>query len=614
MERKTNRLRVVVMTLLALGAVVAFFLVLPTPEATADKEDQGRALPEESFAITKVKVFDGTAVIGEATVIVRDGRVESVTPGDGIPSGVPTVDGTGRTLLPGLIDAHTHTWGAALADSARFGVTTSLDMFTAPAFAQEARKSRELFERKAEADLYSAGVLVTVKGGHGTEYGLPIPTLDDASDADAFVRQRVEEGSDYVKIVLEGGDAWGMSSPSLDDATLAAAVRAAHAHERLAIVHVSTLADGKRALSAGADGLVHTFGDVDADEEFLSLARERGAFVISTLAILRSMDRGESPHPVLDDEEVAPRLSTQQSGSLRQTFPFAGRSVSHAAVAMRNVRRFHERGIPVLAGSDAPNPGTAHGVTLHEEMAMLVEAGLTPVDALRAATSVSAKRFGLEGRGCIATGCRADLVLVDGDPTSAIGDSLRIAGVWKNGFVVEREIERAARETLGTDELVSDFEGGEVESRFGAGWMETSDRMMNGTSTASLSIVAPGAGDSRGALRVEGEIGRGFPFPWAGAIVFPGAEPMSVVDASSRTELVFWVRSNTKEVRVMAFSESLGTRPAEVSVPSSDGWTEVRVPLERFEGFDRAGLRAFAICAGPEPGAYRIDIDDVRLR
>jgi imidazolonepropionase-like amidohydrolase len=95
-------------------------------------------------------------------------------------------------------------------------------------------------------------------------------------------------------------------------------------------------------------------------------------------------------------------------------------------------------GVPILAGTDAGNPGTAHGASLHRELELLVSAGMTPVQALRAATSVPARVFSLRDRGRIAPGFRADLVLVAGEPDRDILATRRIVGVWRNGAAVAR--------------------------------------------------------------------------------------------------------------------------------------------------------------------------------
>lgn len=95
--------------------------------------------------------------------------------------------------------------------------------------------------------------------------------------------------------------------------------------------------------------------------------------------------------------------------------------------------------MPILAGTDAPSPGTTYGASLHGELALLVREGLTPVEALTAATSAAARAFRLRGRGFIRAGSRADLVLVDGDPTTDIVATRKIVGVWKAGVEVQRQ-------------------------------------------------------------------------------------------------------------------------------------------------------------------------------
>lgn len=129
-------------------------------------------------------------------------------------------------------------------------------------------------------------------------------------------------------------------------------------------------------------------------------------------------------------------LSSAQQQTLAATFGGARPEILEDALA--SVRRFHAAGVAVLAGSDAPNPGTAHGASIHHELELLVEAGLTPTAALTAATALPAERFGLADRGRIAPGMRADLVLLDGDPVADITQTRRIVRIWKNGYDTDR--------------------------------------------------------------------------------------------------------------------------------------------------------------------------------
>jgi imidazolonepropionase-like amidohydrolase len=389
-----------------------------------------------SFVIRHVDVFDGRAVKRAQDVIVRDGLIHAVGTHLAIPAGLAVIDGEGRTLLPGLIDSHVHSGGNSQADALRFGVTTELDMFMNWHGIAAARAQRQTLARTDKSDLWSSGTLATVPGGHGTEFGLKIPTLTDASQAQSWVDGRVAEGSDYIKIVLEPGFA-KHPIPTLSPETVTALVAAAHHDGRMAVVHVQTLESARVAVSAGVDALAHIFFDQQADDAFVKLARQRQLFVIATLAVFSSYSCGPTAPSLAKDPSIQPYLTKEQVAMLGANF---GMCLPGALeTAQKNVRILHEAGIALLAGTDAGNPGTTHGASLLGEIELLTQSGLTPAEALAAATSVPAEHFGLKDRGHIAPGKRADLLLVEGDPTRDPAAIRRIAAVWMNGYPVSRD-------------------------------------------------------------------------------------------------------------------------------------------------------------------------------
>jgi imidazolonepropionase-like amidohydrolase len=123
--------------------------------------------------------------------------------------------------------------------------------------------------------------------------------------------------------------------------------------------------------------------------------------------------------------------------------PRASTSKANFANALKTIRALRTANVPLLAGTDATNPGTAHGVSIHRELELLVQAGLTPTEALRSATSIPAETFGLNDRGRIAPGLRGDLVLVKGDPTQDVLATRDIVSIWKTGAEVNRSSARA---------------------------------------------------------------------------------------------------------------------------------------------------------------------------
>jgi imidazolonepropionase-like amidohydrolase len=395
-----------------------------------------------SFAIGNVRVFDGGQIIEQATVIVRNGLIDRLGTQVLLPKDLPFVDGTGKTLIPGLIDSHTHnSRDEALADALRFGVTTELNMSESLADSQRHRLVRSKMERTRFADVWSSGTPATSPGGLGTQFGYAVPTISSPEDANEFVGARVAEGADYLKIIYEPGNA--ALSSSISKEILEALVKAAHARSRLAVVHVTSRAAARDAAAAGVDGLVHVFSDAPIDELLMQEIASKDIFVVATLTAVLANRTQEKPWlELIQDERIAPRLSKNQLEFLKRT-PQGGRQID-PDIPRSTLKQLQARGVDVLAGTDAGATTVLHGASLHAELELLVQAGLTPVQALSAATRLPAERFGLKDRGEIRPGRRADLVLVDGDPTTNIKATRGVAGVFKNGYQIDRAVPPAS--------------------------------------------------------------------------------------------------------------------------------------------------------------------------
>lgn len=590
-------------TTLSIAALLAVLLLtllaLPGPAPTASGDAAAGATVT---AITDVRLFDGEQVTEHATLLLADGLVREAGAGLAVPAGAEVIDGRGKTALPGLIDAHVHVFGPAREDALRFGVTTLLDMFRPPLDAAQIRSERESTAPTPRADLFSAGYLATAPGGHGTQYGFPVPTPTTA-DADAWVAARLAEGSDYIKIVIEDGSGWGGELPTLAPDTVRALVSAAHARGVLAVAHVSTHAAARLAIEAGADGLMHLFVDRPVDAPFIEAARAAGAWVVPTATVLASSHGHSAAEALLEHPALGARLSPAQAQSLGQTFPGGDARRARWPMIMAGVRALQEAGVPLLAGSDAPNPGTAQGASLHHELALLVAAGLAPVDALRAATSVPARAFALAGRGCLRTGCRADLLLVDGNPLADIDATTRIAGVWKNGHAVslERAVTRAPAAAQGPA-----GEAGAPLDLVGqhARWMAASDQYQQGRSTAAIDTAA-----APGALVVSGVLRAGFAFPYAGAMWNTSEVPMQAADLSDRRTLEIDLEG-ADGYRVMFFSGEPGAQPTWRDL---EGDGAVRLELAELDGVDLARLRAIGVFVSGAPGDFEFTIRAARL-
>ena len=185
-----------------LGSVV--LLLLAAEAMAAGETSAPPAPPSGSFAITHARVFDGERTLQNQTVVVQDGKIAAVGGSESVPEGVPQIDGSGETLLPGLIDAHVHAYASnALREAEALGVTTVLDMANEPETVKRDKAAEGSGAGLDGADIYSSGILATAPHGHGTEYGIDVPTLTTPAEAQAWVDARIAEGSDYIKIIIE---------------------------------------------------------------------------------------------------------------------------------------------------------------------------------------------------------------------------------------------------------------------------------------------------------------------------------------------------------------------------------------------------------------------------
>jgi len=402
--------------------------------------------------IINARVFDGERVIPSAPVVLQGDRILRL--GGVIPEGAEIVDANGATLLPGLIDAHVHTDEAGLAMALRFGVTTELEMQGV-----NTRNDRQHVTHDDRlADVRSSGFGLTPPGGHPSELfpkdfkpgakggpgaarrpridPLVMPHVTTPEEAVAFVPRLVAAGSDYIKFMIDDGSIEGHPGiPMLDRATLEAGVAEARKYGMLTIAHTLTIESTRMAVEAGIQGLAHLFMDGPHTTEIVDLIAGSGVFVVPCVTLNASM-MGITGDELADDPRVASRLDEKWERTLRSSFGHYPQGRIEDVLA--SIEALREAGVDLLVGTDVSQPmpflgGMAHGASVHHEMQYLVRAGLTPCEALRAATSTSARRFGLLDRGRIAPGARADLLLVDGDPTRTISDTLSTRAVWRRG-------------------------------------------------------------------------------------------------------------------------------------------------------------------------------------
>ena len=349
--------------------------------------------------LLNVRIFDGDKLLPLSTLTFSGALITSIAPSSSSVDESATsnvIDCDSGILLPGFIDAHIHLNGIpCLHTLLASGVTTALDMGHYPL--SDLNPLRSL---PGLPSIRSTGTAAASPNGSHRKL-IPAEVLVSSADQAAqFVADRVAEGSDYIKIISD--------VPGLDQATLNALVEASHAHGKLAIAHAAKNIPYAMAQEANVDIVTHVPLDT----------------ALSTAAVA-SM---KSHHRI-----AVPTLTMMEA--IVQKLPRAGFNYEPARAS---VMALYRAGVPIVAGTDANtsegSPAQVpHGESLHRELQLLVEAGLTNLDALRAATVLPAKFMGLEDRGAIEVGKRADLVLIEENPLEKIEATKSIIGVWCGG-------------------------------------------------------------------------------------------------------------------------------------------------------------------------------------
>jgi len=428
------------------------------------------ARPFQGRAQSRATVYEGARLIDgnggpaveNAVFVVADGkftqvgRAGEVTP----PADAAHVDLKGKTVMPALVDGHVHL-------GYRKGTTFTADNFTRENIADQLRQfshwgvSAVLSAGTDIGDLifqlrngtrspnYTGTLIRTAWRGIAPPDADPFPPMRAApfgvrteEEARADVRELAERKADLVKIWV---DDRGGTLPKLSPAIYKAVIDEAHKRNLRVIAHVVTLADVKDLLRANIDGFAHMFRDRDADPEVLSLLKARpDVFFMLTLWAPRLAATTERP-AWLDD----PRLKDTASADQIREFgaPFAARTAQSVAAArdewahlQTNVRTLGKAGVKLILGTDVGGNtgGPLFGWTEHMELEYMVAAGMTPSEAISAATRGSADALRIGELGTIAQGKRADFLVLDANPLDDITNTRKISKVFQRGAAVAR--------------------------------------------------------------------------------------------------------------------------------------------------------------------------------
>ena len=445
-------------------------LVLALVAAGADGQppDPAASTPAvRLFTGARVIVGDGR-VIDEAAFLVRGGVIAQVGNAGEVtaPPGATVVDLTGRTVMPALVNTHAHlgweryaSWGSEnftrenlvdhLHRHAYYGVGT---IISTGSDLEEVALEVRLAQRVGEV----GGARYLVSPGVGTPGGGPNPRFtNDAgwwglhavtspAEAREVVRTEAARGVRILKIWVDSRDERRGARVKLAPDIYAAALDEAAVRDVRVIAHATTLEDHKRLLRAGVRRFIHMPYDVAVDDEYLGLVAARNAFIVPTIGMVTR--REPYRRPVYEDPFFQEQVPDEVVAMLRDAAagddapPRTAAAEARARVIRNNFMRLRDH---VIFGTDAGAVGDFFGYADHLELELFVRLGMTPAEAIVAATTRAARAFGLDDTGAVEAGRSADFVVLDANPLDDIMNTRQIAAVYLRGVEIDREALRA---------------------------------------------------------------------------------------------------------------------------------------------------------------------------
>ena len=398
----------------------------------------------QTTAFVGGRIIDGTGrTIDNGVVVVNGGKITAVgsasTP---VPAGATRVDLKGKTILPGLVNAHGHVAATTglrsdpasytrenllrqLRTYAMYGVTTVFSLGDDQAAGFELRNENAAATDRAR--VFVAG---------------PVVTGDTADAARAMATKVADMKPDLLKIRVDDNLGAGRKMP---EEAWRAVIETARARKLPVAVHIYWLADAKATLLAGADMIAHSVRDVPVDDQFINALKSRDVCYSPTFTRELSTFIYDATPPGVDDpfflkgaEKGVPEQlkdpkrheQVRNSGAWK-----AGQQYKASLeVAKRNLKTLADRGVRIAFGTDTGPPGRFQGFFEHLELEMMVEAGLTPMQAIVSATGDAARCHRMAGEiGSLGTGAAADLLILNANPLDNIRNMRSIDAVWING-------------------------------------------------------------------------------------------------------------------------------------------------------------------------------------
>ena len=438
--------------------------------------------PDGAYALTGGTLIDGTGAppVANAALLVEGNKIAYAGPAapGAVPAGAREVRFDGKTVLPGLIDSHLHITAssggqagpaeytpearaARLRSFLKFGVTSVMDM------------GANAFLDQVKSDLASGALLgprlwgvkfgITAPGSHPIGLGRELRLADRRGESQimevdtpeagrAAVRRAASEKPDALKIYhtrteFPGTSCFDCNLEKMKPDVLKAVVDEAHVQGLRVFCHIAWPSEAREAVEAGVDGLAHTITHAESRaQEVFDLMAEKGVLLQTTLTrmegyfafhldpFLRERLRGLVPDAVLDSLALPNSIARRRNDD--PAIVADARRILE--IAMANVGRAHRAGVTIALGTDSGAPGHIHGAAVPREMELLHQCGLTPMQAIEAATKNAARSIGVaDSLGTLEAGKLADAIVIDGDPLRDVAKIRKLALVIKDGAVLD---------------------------------------------------------------------------------------------------------------------------------------------------------------------------------
>ena len=418
------------------------------------------------LALVGAQLIDATGAppVADSVVVISDGRIVSagrrdVTP---VPDGAETLDVTGKTIIPGLVNLHVHYREGPEEIERQFRSQLYYGVTTARSIGSDSpERVAHLLESAGRPDAprtYTAGTGFSYPGGFNAA-GRNAPTTED--EARELVRNQIALGVHFIKMWVNAVAEPGLKIPP---EIRAAIIDEAVQNGAIPVAHIDDEADGRQLVEAGLRDFLHstvlTFGpgagvpvdDPDPSPEFIRMCLDNGVYFTPTLSIVQNRWHFAEHPELLDDPALRAAFDMYNPDALagwddpaRRAEVVDAPGFEDRKAAFRQVQDFvktmHDAGVAVALGNDAGTPNVPFGWGMHHEMELYVEAGLTPMDAIVAATATGAAQMPPVGEadfGTLEAGKVADLIVLNADPLADIRNTLAIDRVMRLGEWVDR--------------------------------------------------------------------------------------------------------------------------------------------------------------------------------